>query len=285
MNQTLLSIAVAFVMLSMLMPVTPAFAENDRPTGGREFGNQLENLSVESQSSLEMPSIDPESPITVAVENTQISKLAIKVNESVSNIRLVVQQLVSENFGSYGDVGNLGPSASTENFMNQGDVENFWTPSMSTPWGSQTVTSSQVYHYFKLVAENVTDTQIENVTIEFEVEKSWISEHSIDENTITCNRFENNLMEIPTSGGETITLERLTPVALPTSRLGEDATCIYFTSTSPGLSYFMITGESKDNNNDSSGGQSSGSSAPGIVIMAAVMVSIAVLFYGRRKWA
>lgn len=272
MNQKPLSIAAALVMISMLALAAPAFAENDQPSGGQEFGNMLENWGMEGQSSIGIPSISPESPATAMVENTCIIKLTIKVSESASNVGLVVQQLVAENFGSYGAAGNFGF---------HGGAENFGFPGMSTPLGS-TAARSQIYHYFKVTAENMTDSQIENVDIEFAVEKSWISDYSIDEETITCNRLENESVEIPAFGGGTISRERLTPVALPTTRLGEDTTYIYFTSTSPGLSYFTITGESEDNT--SSGGSSSGSPVLGIVIITIVVASIAVLFYGRKKW-
>jgi len=299
MNQKPLSIAAALVMISMLALAAPAFAENDQPSGGQEFGNMLENWGMEGQSSIGIPSISPESPATAMVENTCIIKLTIKVNENTSNVGLVVQQLVAENFGSYGTTGNFGfPSGAenfgsygttgnfgfpsgAENFGHSGTAENFGFPGMSTSWES-TAARSQIYHYFKVTAENMTDSQIENVDIEFAVKKSWISEYSIDEETITCNRLENESVEIPTSGGGTISRERLTPVALPTTRLGEDTTYIYFTSTSPGLSYFTITGESRDNT--SSGGSSSGSLVLGIVIITMVVASIAVLFYERRKW-
>jgi len=281
MNQKLLSIAAALVMISMLALAAPAFAENDQPSGGQEFGNMLENWGMEGQSSIGIPSISPKSPATAMVENTCVLKLTIKVNENTSNVGLVVQQLVAENFGSYGTTGNFGFPGGAENFGHSGTAENFGFPGMSTSWGS-TAARSQIYHYFKVTAENMTDSQIENVDIEFAVKKSWISEYSIDEETITCNRLENESVEIPTSGGGTISRERLTPVALPTTMLGEDTTYIYFTSTSPGLSYFTITGESRDNT--SSGGSSSGSLVPEIVIITIVVVSIAVLFYERRKW-
>ena len=281
MNQKPLSIAAALVMISMLALAAPAFAENDQPSGGQEFGNMLENWGMEGQSSIGIPSISPESPATAMVENTCIIKLTIKVNENTSNVGLVVQQLVAENFGSYGTTGNFGFPSGAENFGHSGTAENFGFPGMSTSWES-TAARSQIYHYFKVTAENMTDSQIENVDIEFAVKKSWISEYSIDEETITCNRLENESVEIPTSGGGTISRERLTPVALPTTRLGEDTTYIYFTSTSPGLSYFTITGESRDNT--SSGGSSSGSLVLGIVIITMVVASIAVLFYERRKW-
>ncbi len=239
MNRKLLSITVTLATLSTLTLIAPASAENDQSWGGWGFGNRLENLSVESQSYLEIPSINPESPVTVEVENMHILKLTIEVNEEVSNVRLTIQQLV-ENF-----------ERPSENFEYPGmfppeePLENFEYPGMPSSGRPQIAISPDVYQYFKFVVENITDAQIENVIIEFEVEKSWISEHSIDEENITFGRLENELVEVSLPGGEPITQE-MSVVALPTSRLGEDATHIYFTSTSPSLSYFAITGESEE---------------------------------------
>lgn len=292
MNPKLLPITATFTMFSTLaLAAAPASAENGQPGGGREFGNWLENLNVESQSYLEIPSINPESPATLEVENMHILKLTIEVNEEVSNVGLTIQQLVVENLEYPWMVENFEYPGT---FPPERFLENFEYPGTFPPEGFQIDILSRIYRYFEFVVENLTDAQIENVIIEFEVEKSWISEHSIDEETITFGRLENKLVEIPTPEGEPITREMSVQVNLPTTRLGEDASCIYLASTSPSLSYFTITGEGEEeppenvpeeaSENGLGEGESSGGSVLGIAMIAIVAVFVVVLFYGRRKW-
>jgi len=84
-----------------------------------------------------------------------------------------------------------------------------------------------VYRYLNIIKENITDNDIGSVTITFKVEKSWIEGENIDENTITLKRYN------PENGGW---------VSLPTVKVSEDATYVYFSATSPGLSYFAVSG-------------------------------------------
>jgi PGF-pre-PGF domain-containing protein len=84
-----------------------------------------------------------------------------------------------------------------------------------------------IYRYLEVVKENITDNDIGSVTITFKVEKAWITAQGIDENTITLKRYN------PENGGW---------VSLPTAKVSEDATYVYFSATSPGLSYFAVSG-------------------------------------------
>jgi PGF-pre-PGF domain-containing protein len=84
-----------------------------------------------------------------------------------------------------------------------------------------------IYRYLEIIEENTTDNDIGSVTITFKVEKSWIEGENIDENTITLKRYN------PENGGW---------VSLPTAKVSEDATHVYFSATSPGLSYFAVSG-------------------------------------------
>ena len=83
-----------------------------------------------------------------------------------------------------------------------------------------------IYRYLEIIKENIADNDISEVTITFRVEKSWIVAKNVNENKITLNRYAEN--------GEW--------VYLSTTRIGEDNTYIYFSSISPGLSFFTITG-------------------------------------------
>ncbi len=213
MNRKLLSITMMLAILSTLVLAAPASAETNQSVEiGDIFLPPEEYLSVECQSSLEIPSITPGSPAIAEVENTHILELTINVREEVSNVGLTVQQLV-ENFPTkFAAEGEAGEGEYYQNGVHDILID---------------ISISIAYRYFRFIPEGISDAQIENVIIEFEVEKSWISEHSIDEESITFGRFDQeNMLEV-----------------LPTTRLGEDtASHIYFTSTSPGLSYFAIVG-------------------------------------------
>jgi PGF-pre-PGF domain-containing protein len=84
-----------------------------------------------------------------------------------------------------------------------------------------------IYRYLEIIKENITDNDISSVTITFRVEKAWIEGENIDENTIALKRYD------PENGEW---------VSLPTVKVDEDATYVYFSATSPGLSYFAVSG-------------------------------------------
>ena len=86
------------------------------------------------------------------------------------------------------------------------------------------------YCYFNVTTTNLTDTNMTNATIEFKVNKTWINERNMDEATITLNRYSdmNNNWS-----------------ALPTSKIEEDTTSLYFASETPGFSLFAISGHEK----------------------------------------
>lgn len=84
----------------------------------------------------------------------------------------------------------------------------------------------QTYAYLSIDKANINDSDITNVKIKFKVEKSWISSNNIDITKIALYRY---------SDGQW--------TKLPTVKLSEDSTYIYFEATSPGLSAFAISGE------------------------------------------
>ena len=84
-----------------------------------------------------------------------------------------------------------------------------------------------IYRYLEIIEDNITENDISSVTITFKVEKTWIEGENIDENTITLKRYN-------AENGEW--------VSLPTVKVDEDATYVYFSVTSPRLSYFAISG-------------------------------------------
>lgn len=84
-----------------------------------------------------------------------------------------------------------------------------------------------VYEYDNMTHYYIEDSKlVPPVKIDFRVAKSWIASSSIDASTIGLYRY---------SGGSW--------QAVPASSAGEDATYLYFTSQSPGMSVFAVTGQ------------------------------------------
>ncbi|MFB0499862.1 MAG: PGF-pre-PGF domain-containing protein [Candidatus Hadarchaeaceae archaeon] len=88
-------------------------------------------------------------------------------------------------------------------------------------------TPGVTYGYLNIVTENITDADIDVVSIEFRVEKAWVSAENIDPDTISLRRWDPIAEEW---------------VSLPTTRIGEDDTYFYYSSESPGLSIFAVSG-------------------------------------------
>jgi PGF-pre-PGF domain-containing protein len=70
---------------------------------------------------------------------------------------------------------------------------------------------------------------LENASISFRVNRSWLSDNGIGENTITLYRYSNNTWN-----------------SLPTTLTGEDKDYFYFSSETPGFSPFAIAGPGKN---------------------------------------
>jgi len=75
---------------------------------------------------------------------------------------------------------------------------------------------------------SVAAADVERVTIDFKVEKSWISANNINESTIALYRYVNDKWN-----------------KLETAKASEDDANVYYNATSPGLSVFAVSGESK----------------------------------------
>jgi PGF-pre-PGF domain-containing protein len=82
------------------------------------------------------------------------------------------------------------------------------------------------YCYFNITTTNLTNADIAQATVEFKVNKSWLNASNIDEATITLSRYRDNHWN-----------------ALPTVKIGEDNTSLYFKAVTPGFSSFAISGE------------------------------------------
>jgi PGF-pre-PGF domain-containing protein len=89
--------------------------------------------------------------------------------------------------------------------------------------------AGEVYGYLDIWVGNsgyATEKNIENATVCFKVEKSWIQEKDINQSSILLNRYsDKNWNE------------------LPTTLINEDNKYVYFTAQTPGFSPFAITGK------------------------------------------
>ena len=100
--------------------------------------------------------------------------------------------------------------------------------------------AGEVYKSFNVWVGNsgyATSKNIENPVICFKVEKSWLQNKSVDQDSITLNRYEDENKHDGKDG---------TWTQLPASLVGEDDKFLYFTTKVPGFSFFVITGETKD---------------------------------------
>lgn len=94
--------------------------------------------------------------------------------------------------------------------------------------------SDEVYKFINIWVGNsgfATPDNIENATVDFKVEKSWLQEKNIDKSSITFNRYSDTKWNF-----------------LQTTLKGEDDKYLYFTAETPGLSSpFAITGKTVSN--------------------------------------
>ncbi|MDM7919682.1 MAG: PGF-pre-PGF domain-containing protein, partial [Methanosarcina sp.] len=91
------------------------------------------------------------------------------------------------------------------------------------------LTEGEVYKYFNVWVGNsgfASSENIENPVICFKVEKSWLQDNNIDQDSITLNRYSDETWE-----------------QMPASLLNEDSRYLYFTANVSGYSFFAITGK------------------------------------------
>jgi len=86
----------------------------------------------------------------------------------------------------------------------------------------------KVYKYIDITTKNLKDEDLDEVKIQFEVNKSWINNNNIDPDTIALNRYRVNAWE-----------------RLQTRKTSEDNDFVYYEADTPGFSTFAISGEVK----------------------------------------
>lgn len=158
----------------------------------KDFRGLITEYPPPIEVSKTLPIIKPEEPVSVKIEEVDVSRIAIKVKNIVTNVNISIQKLPRK------------------------------------PIEIKVIPPGKNYGYFEISGENIEDKDIEKVTIQFKVEKSWIDDNNIDVNTIKLNRYSEGKWS-----------------ALTTVRIDEDGTYFYFEAESLGLSTFAITGEEK----------------------------------------
>jgi len=98
----------------------------------------------------------------------------------------------------------------------------------SKPSDVATAPSGTTYSYLNINVDNLASSNVKTATIKFFVPKSWMQQYSIDPDSVYLNRFANNQWN-----------------KLSTSKINEDADFVYYEATTPGFSYFSISGQIK----------------------------------------
>lgn len=89
--------------------------------------------------------------------------------------------------------------------------------------GELTNAAGIVYAYYNITATNLADVNV-TAWIEFKVNRSWIADESVKEETIKLNKYDEDWN------------------ALPTTKHDADAYYVYFAAVTPGFSLFAING-------------------------------------------
>ncbi|MCD6402839.1 MAG: PGF-pre-PGF domain-containing protein, partial [Candidatus Aenigmarchaeota archaeon] len=120
--------------------------------------------------------------------NVSFIRFRIRVNKEVTNVKLRIERI-----GEPENVPKLG---------------------------------KKIYGYFEITLSNIGDA-LDEATLEFKVEKSWINENNLDPTTVTLYKFD----------GEW--------VGMPTELTNEDEDFYYYVSTVHGFSTFAIAAEER----------------------------------------
>lgn len=83
--------------------------------------------------------------------------------------------------------------------------------------------TGKVYHYMEINKTNVTDADVNQTAIRFEVEKSWITTNNVNKSNVILFRYSNNAWN-----------------KLQTTELSDDGTIVLYEAISPGFSVFAI---------------------------------------------
>jgi len=195
------SILVRYAPLSPYPSPTPSSEEGGESEGG-EGGvgymplttpRQTEAPSVVERKVVTIAYIEAGKPKTASFEGLDVYNITLIVDKTVYNVSIVVEKLT----------------------------------------GIEGITAAPgiVLSYFNITVTNLTGVNV-SATVEFKVSKSWMSENSIEEETIRLYKYE-----------EREGIGRW--LALPTSKIGENSSFSYFSAETSSFSLFAISGEVK----------------------------------------
>ncbi|MCS7106450.1 MAG: PGF-pre-PGF domain-containing protein, partial [Candidatus Aenigmarchaeota archaeon] len=85
----------------------------------------------------------------------------------------------------------------------------------------------KAYYYLDFSTENLNEKNLEKIIARFKVKKSWVIANNINVSTISLHRLKTSWEK------------------LPTYKIDEDPSFVYFESELPGFSLFVIAGEEK----------------------------------------
>lgn len=129
----------------------------------------------------------------VKTEDVAIRKIVVSVSNPVNNIQITVGKLPDK------------PATITQEI------------------------TGKVYHYIEINKTNVTDADINQTAIRFEVEKSWMTTNNVNKSEVALFRHSNNAWN-----------------KLQTTELSDDGTNVLYEAISQGLSVFAIGVEEKE---------------------------------------
>ncbi len=165
-------------------------AATDKTTDATEITPTEADVVAQIEATFTSLSAGKKATISIpSVASMPFSEIAINIKNAVTNVKVVVKALTAR------------------------------------PTDITAEITGEVFNYLNIEHSNIEDADIDNVTIKFKVEKSWISDNNIDSVTVVLNRY---------SGGAWI--------SLTTSKTSEDTTYVYYSALSPGLSVFGISG-------------------------------------------
>jgi len=174
-------------------PAPPGDGDDDDDTttttggGGGGGGGVATDATGESKTQKWMTMFAADTKMSISKTAIAFNSITMSINKKLLNVEVTVRQL------------NSKPEAIT-------------------------LPENTVYQYIEILKSVVKDEDIDEVKVEAKVEKTWIVNNSIDEDTVVINRWSENKWN-----------------ALKTRKTSADDTYIYYETTSPGLSYFAIT--------------------------------------------
>jgi len=148
--------------------------------------------SIQPSMSRLWDKIEPNTPVIMLIdkEGIELTQIQIEILNEANDVKVTVEKLAEQ------------PATVT-----------------------QTV-SGNVYHYMEISTNNLDEENIQNIIINFKVNKTWMEQNSIDKSTVLLNRWADSQWN-----------------ELETSILDEDDDYVYYEATSPGFSYFTISGQ------------------------------------------